>query len=371
MKLDLKNKTHLAVLFILIIVFAICVYFVLTRICKKGCRTTNFTIPVSENISVVPTMNDPISKDATWCGTFQLVWNDLINELVKQDVKFEEPLAMVDHLNQQDFNENSISEKYYYKKVGVKTLDLKDEIEKGIKKKFNETSDVLEDIDWSKEALGSNRYLFYTMLKRDFSYEKEFTKLENGRFANQYENIKYFGIDDTTEKEVREQVDVLYYHSEEDFAVILNTVEGDQVILCKGINGTTFHEIYEDMIEKADVYDGNKNFEKNDYLKVPEISFHVKKEYGELENKKFYNIDKEEMEIEKAIQSIEMKMDEKGGSVKSEAVMDVMLQSAIVEPEEEQPRYFYCDDEFVVFLVESGKDKPYFATCVSDITKFQ
>lgn len=371
-----KRKVILIGMAVLILIFVTGLYFVGTRMSKKKCDIVDFTVPLAEGIQVVPTMNDKISKDTAWCGTFQLVWNDLMNELVGQNVRFEEPLEMVEHLNQQDFNEDCISEEYYYKKFGLKTLDLKAEIERGIREKFNETSDILDNIDWSKEALDQGneevkRYLFYTMLKRDFTYKKEFTKLENASFANQYDDVKYFGIDDSTKDEVREQVDVLYYNSEKDCAVLLNTEEGDQVILCKGIQGTTFYEIYENMMNKANSYDGQKYFEENDCLKVPEISFNIKREYTELENKKFYNIQNDELEIMKAIQSIKMKMDEKGGSIKSEAVLDVEMATAIFQPEEKQPRYFYFDDEYVVFLVQEGKEKPYFATCISDITKFQ
>ena len=62
--------------------------------------------------------------------------------------------------------------------------------------------------------------------------------------------------------------------------------------------------------------------------------------------------------IEKAIQSVQMSMDNKGGSIKSEAVMDVMVESAAIGFEQKkEPRFFNFDDEYVVFLREKGKDK--------------
>lgn len=375
----MNPKIKMIFLLILIIVLVIGLYFVYNRNCRNDCEIApelyNNNAAISENIEVVPTMNDQIAGDTAWCGTFQLVWNDMINGVVKQDVKFaNETPQMVYNLNKQDFNEKSISEEYYYKKFGFKTLDLKNEIEKGIKEKFNETSDVLNDLDWNEDALDKGdsdlrRYIFYTMLKREFSYEKEFTKLENDKFANQYDNVKYFGIDDSTEDDVRKQVDVLYYTSEDDCAVVLNTIEGNKVVLCKGINGTTFYEVYDAMIEKSEKYRGKTTFEKLDYLKVPEISFNIKKEYTELEEKDFETANGNTATIIKAIQSIQMNLDEKGGSVKSEAILDMVEKAAIVMPEE--PRYFNFDDKYTVFIIEQGKDNPYFATSVTDITKFQ
>jgi len=38
---------------------------------------------------------------------------------------------------------------------------------------------------------------------------------------------------------------------------------------------------------------------------------------------------------------------------------------------EPEPRYFYVDDTFAIFLREKGKDMPYFAGIITDITKFQ
>ena len=369
---------------ILIIIFAICMAWLKYRICAKNCKIENSVENInqtskkeenSENIDVVATRNDEIASDTTWCGTFQLVWNDMINEVVKQDVILEEQLPIVENLNQQDFSEDLISSEYYYKKFGLKTLDLKNEIENGIKQKFNETSDILDDFDWSEDALNKGepdlqRYFFYTMLKRDFTYKYEFDQLENGLFAGKYSNIKYFGINDSTEDKVRKQIDVLYYESPENCAVILNTVEGDQVILCRGMQGSTFREIYDNMMQKSEEYQESSRFKDIDYLTIPEIDFNIKREYKELENKRFETADKNSAKIEKAIQSIKMKMDKKGGSIKSEAAIDMMVESAM-PIEEEKPRYFEFTDEFTIFLSEAEKEEPYFAAHISDITKFQ
>ena len=48
-----------------------------------------------------------------------------------------------------------------------------------------------------------------------------------------------------------------------------------------------------------------------------------------------------------------------------------MTSSIDSKPKEDEPRYFYVDDTFAIFLREKGKSKPYFAGRVNDITKFQ
>ena len=72
--------------------------------------------------------------------------------------------------------------------------------------------------------------------------------------------------------------------------------------------------------------------------------------------------------IEKAIQTIEFELDRTGGKIKSEAGMMNKIESAMLADE---PREFYIDDTFVIFLIEEDKQAPYFAGLINDITKFQ
>ena len=72
--------------------------------------------------------------------------------------------------------------------------------------------------------------------------------------------------------------------------------------------------------------------------------------------------------IEKALQTIEFELDKTGGKIKSEAGMMVTKNSIAIEDE---LREFSIDNTFAIFLIEKGKEKPYFAGKINDITKFQ
>ena len=331
--------------------------------------------------TVVPTMNDTITADSSWCGTFQLVWNDMKNEVVKKDIVFNPQLDIVKNLNKEDFNESMLSEDYYYKIYGLKSLALKEQIENGIKEKFNQTSDILDDFDWSEDALDNpnnanvRRYFFYTMLYRKFEFLQEFDKLDNDNFGEKYKNVEYFGIDKNTKNSVGNQITVLYYNSKDDFALLINTKTNDEVIFCKSPEGNNFNEIYENMNKEANKYSGSKSFKNIDDFKAPNLEFNEKREYTELANKRFETADPiyNSAEIQKAIQTIKFSLDEKGGEIKSEATIDIVTMSATADKKskEDEPRYFYVDDTFAIFLREKGKTKPYFAGRVDDITKFQ
>lgn len=327
-------------------------------------------------IEVLATMQDELKENSAWCGTFQLVWNDMQNEVVGQDIIFTPQLDIVKNLNKQSFTENDISEDSFYKNWGLKTLELKGEIEKGIKEKFNENSDILDRLDWSESGVNDEnnpnvkRYLFYAMLKKKFEFDNEFTKLEKASFASKYEDVEYFGIDEETDGKVRKQVEVLYYNSEKDFAVILNTKESEQVILVRNPEGNTFEEIYENANKKAKDFEENRTFTKKDTLKVPNINIDLLKQYHELENQEFVLSDGDIGEIVAAMQTIKMTLNNKGGEIKSEAAIDMKVLSAVIM-EEDRKREFNFDDKYAIFLKESEKEVPYFAANIENITLFQ
>lgn len=125
--------------------------------------------------------------------------------------------------------------------------------------------------------------------KKDFEFPIAFTKLNNGTFANKYNDVEYFGLEKNSEEQIRDQVRVLYYESDDKFAVRLNTKQNDELILARGIEGRTFNEIYNNINENAEEYTGETTFTELDSLKIPNISFDEKQEYKELEGKPFFS----------------------------------------------------------------------------------
>ncbi len=322
-------------------------------------------------VTIVPTMQDDITGDSSWCATFQLVWNDMKREIVHGDIVFDPQVTYAENLNKEEFTSQMIDDDYYYKIYGLKTLTLKEKIIQDLKTKFNQKSDILDNFDWSDSALDdggltdTNRYFFYTMLYREFTFIHKFSKLKNANFGK-YENIKYFGIDSKTKDIVGEQIEVLFYNSKDDFAILINTKNNDEVIFYKNPVGNTFKEIYENMLVKAASYTETKSFRDTDEFKAPYLSLNVYKEYTELENKEFVT-SQGAGEIEQAIQSIQFTLDETGGRIKSEAGIDVKNTAS----KGAELRYFYVDDTFAVILREKGRNLPYFVGKITDITKYQ
>ena len=102
-------------------------------------------------------------------------------------------------------------------------------------------------------------------------------------------------------------------------------------------------------------------------MQVPEISINSEKEYTDLENKEFEDVNGEKLTIEKAMQTIEFELNKEGAKLTSEAGMAVTTNA--VEPQD--IRDFSFNDEFIIFLKEKDKELPYFALNVSNIEDFQ
>ena len=85
----------------------------------------------SEDLEILPAINSVSNaKNQVWVGTFQLVWNDLINELLKAPVEFVNYKSITaENLNKQEFTEDELSAEVYYKKWGEALPSLKEEIE--------------------------------------------------------------------------------------------------------------------------------------------------------------------------------------------------------------------------------------------------
>ena len=104
---------------------------------------------------ILATMNDSMPEGNTlWVGTFQIVWNEVIDNLIHHTIEFVNGTTITaQNLNKREFNKSEISENSYYTKYGIVSPQLKKEIENGIKEKFNETSDILDAFDFSTQCL--------------------------------------------------------------------------------------------------------------------------------------------------------------------------------------------------------------------------
>lgn len=311
------------------------------------------------SIEVLPTMNtQSTAQNRIWVGTFQLVWNELTDKIVKAPVKFLDfDSQMANNLNQKQFKKSNLNEKSYYVKSGIVSPALKAEIEKNIKSKFHETSDILKMFDFTYNP---EKIFVYAMLKKDFRFTNAFDKLATGNFGNSQEKVKYFGINDNSNPKLYKNVNVLFYNDDNDFAVKLYTKGKDEVLLYRTNDDKTFDKYYAELNDKTAKYSGDKNFVKNDTLTIPDIKLYQETSFNELEGHQIVGTN---MQIDKTIETVDFRMNNKGVKLKSEAA--IMLRCMSLAPRE--GRDFTFNNNFVLFLIEKDQNTPYYAMKVSDV----
>ncbi len=309
---------------------------------------------------ITPTYTSKIStmdNNKVWVGTFNLVWNDFMNDVIGGKIEFKNGYSeLANELNKQTFTTEQLSKDSYFKIHGSATLDLKKQIENGIKNKFNEDSKILDKVEWGN----IENYVLYAMLKKEFNYLEKFPTLQDKTFGDSEEKVKYFGIEPDTSKLASKNIEVLFYNSKEDFAIKLKTQEKEDVFLYKTAGeNKSFEENYQEMLEKASKYTGKNTFERTDILNIPFIKVNDEINYDELCGRYIKGTN---WYIKQALQTIDFELNNYGGSVKSETLIEGTQGSA-----DEIDREFIFNDDFILYLKEQDKQQPYFALKVDDI----
>lgn len=312
-----------------------------------------------KQIEVLPTLaSESAAPNRIWVGTFQIVWNEVIENITKKPIKFvgfDSQMAKL--LNKKSFKKSDISENSYYTKSGIVSPELKATIEKGIKDKFNETSDILDSFDW---AYNPQKIFVYAMLKKDFKFLQAFDKLPDSMFGDNYTPVKYFGINEDSKKNLAKNVSVLFYNSNDDFAVKLYTKSNDEVLLYRTNDDKNFEAYYTELKQKTKDFEGDKKFNRDDKLSVPNLALYQETSFKEIEG---HRIKGTNFKIDKTIETVDFKMDNEGVKLKSEAAIMMKCMAMPIE----RGRNFRFDDKFVLFLIENGHKTPYYAMRVDDV----
>lgn len=299
-----------------------------------------------------------------WVGTFQLVWNEFAEKFTDNGkVEFiDGNIPLVEELNQKVFTKKDLSPEDYYMIVEETSPELKEKIKKEVYEKFN--IDVTKTLEQMNFKLTPSNTI-YTILVKKFSFKHPFQKLKSEPFNNSTEKVKYFGIDKQNNMLAKENVEILFYNSPNEFAIQLNTKENEQIILYKTEQNKTFPEYQQIIEEKNKQYTGKRKMQYGEELKIPYIKVDTQMNYEELCNKELKR--KQGGYIMAAIQNVRFSLDETGGSVISEGAMQDITKSEQKENSIKELREFYFDKDFVMFLKEADKEKPYLALKVNDI----
>lgn len=284
----------------------------------------------NHNVTFNPTYQSTLDEHTVnnlWIGTLDLAWKDL-EEKIGGRIELEENVDIANELNNSSFSKDMLDENDY-------TINVTRTVTNGynIETKLNKNLNFLYSFD---------------NFNNDYNYTF-------GKDGNDY--IKYFGINNASKEDLNQNVEVLFYNGNNDFAVLLNTKEGDEIILYRTDENKSFNEYYEDIKNKKDNYNGSTTFEENDELLVPYVNVNGTVAYNELADKIIKNTNG--MYISNVIQDVNFNLNESGCNMQSHATMTTEYLSV-------GSRYFWFRDTFIIFMKEENSNMPYFALKVDN-----
>ena len=344
------------------------------------------------HIHHVAALIEPFAGNTLWCAPMQICWNNAMDWQVDGVPvgPFQGASSSIEALNARSVSTSDIRSDYYYS-YGKKVEDpdaAYNEINRDLQAKFNETSGLLTP-DIVAQAKGD--ILLYSMLFHKFTYRIDFSQsTQTHTFGaidkdNYSEHVEYFGIYDAKHASqglydsLAPQLDVLYHDDDDNCAMLIRTEENDSVIVVKNPQGATGAEMLSNAMDKAAVYDGNRNLVPGEKFEVPHVDFTTTESFSNL-----VGASNARARIMGAMQRTEFMMDESGGKAKSEAYIDMALDAEAeddpyVPPENPPGRNFVFDDAYAVFLVDASIHPaedfehavPYLALLVNDISEIQ
>lgn len=270
---------------------------------------------------------DENTKNNVWIGTLDLAWKELEEKLARK-IELEEVVGIAEELNKSEFSKDMIDENDY---------------EISIEKTITDGYDINAKLD---------KNLSFLTPFDNFSNDYNYTFGKDGT-----EYIKYFGINNASKEELNDNVEVLFYNENNEFAVKLKTNESDEIILYRTDEDKSFGAYYNNIKEKTNNYEGSKIFEKEDELLVPYVRVNGIIVYNEL---KYKNIkDSNGMYINNVIQDVNFNLNESGCNLESHANVTTEYLSV-------RSRYFDFKDKFLIFMKEKTADRPYFSLKVDN-----
>lgn len=236
---------------------------------------------------IVTTMKSNINSNAIWCSTFQLLWKDFQFNMLENNFSYNKENALINDLISTNNEIEDLNEKDFYKAVGKATVEFKEKIENDIKEKFNEQSDILKDLIFDADK-DTNKILLYAMFKKEFPFKYQFEDLGTDTFGKNQLNVEYFGMNlySTYTDLFKQQVKVLFYNDENDYAIMIHSQTGTNVVLYRNSQNKHFAETFSDVLTKTSK---NRDYQLNleDRIKIPKLEIDIKKSFEDLIGEKF------------------------------------------------------------------------------------
>lgn len=303
-------------------------------------------------------------RNTVFCATFQIVWNEMRDDIIKEEILLDEQLDLVSHLNRGLSTEEDISSDDYLAMVGFGADNIADRINRALKAKFGSEAPVVDDKFNDDDVI-----LAYAYLKKILRFENAFEDFKHPLTFHSGENqadVEAFGIlkySGDHHANLHEQVEIIEYSHENDFIIRLKSEHpDDEIILAMTRPGKTLLETYESVNWKIARSERNSTvgqLENNDVLQIPKIDVSIDHIYSSLLGLNLLNSGYEDYFVAEARQDIRFSLDESGATALSEAIFALKKGGANF-------RIMLFEKPFMIYLKKKDASYPYLALWVGN-----
>lgn len=320
--------------------------------------------------TIIPTLDTPSpnGKNIIWCSSFQLAWNELKNDVIREPVQVTGAEALAERLNTANQSSADLLAESYYAAAGIVGDGIVPTIQSEMARRF--PSEPVPQFN----SMPPDWIIAYSYLEAYIKFTTPFRPAETGLVFTDSQgnqtNVDSFGIWSCylpQYKKIVEQVDILYYlrdpndyHRALEFAVDLCkfTKPYQVVVACIQPKDTLAQTLayLQDKIANPTEDQFSSRLGSNDTLLVPNMFWKITHHFQELIDKKLANPGFAGMPIMTASQMIQFRLDRTGAMLKSEALLNI---AAI-------PRDFICDRPFLIYLKKRDAQHPFFVMWVDN-----
>jgi len=311
---------------------------------------------------VVPTLESPIPQynNAIWCGTLQLAWNKLKNDIIREPIGLIGADRLSGELNNARLSAHDLDAGSFYADAGLVSDGILERIGEQMAKRFPAEPKPLFSGQYT-QALPT--IVAYSYLYVNIPFTPPFS---NRPFAFTFRQSNGKSVETTSfcglPRAARDQVDVLDYDActgfdragfdTAEFVVDLcKSTEPYQIILARipcprslGEGVASVEERIARFREKSD-YGNERKLKQEDSLIVPDVLFKLQHHFGELEGRSLANVRFEGYHLFEVVQIVDFGLSRTGLTLKSE----VRLGTTRAGPAE-KPRYLHFDRPFLIYI---------------------
>jgi hypothetical protein len=328
-----------------------------------------------QHTAIVPTLDTPMpaGKNVIWCSSFQMAWNHLKDDVIKEPIKLAVSQPVADRLNTAKESETDMTAGSYYAAAGWVEDGIIAKIQQEMKKQF-------PDVPTPKFDIPLLAAVAYAYLAADIRFDPPFIdnpkKMTFTASDGTSQATKSFGIPPGSYggRRLKEGVQVLYAlagktQDSHEFAVDpAKDSQPNQIVLARVAPKATLAETLADVESKIANWKPPSDYPSGYYpletLLIPNAAYRIDHHFTELEgeDKAFLNTSGQGLWIAEAFQMIDFKINREGAVLKSEA--------KIAAPASARPERmltdFVFDRPFLIFIKKRGAERPFFVMWVDN-----